>query len=154
MTNNTSPCELALGFAQDTLLNVALLGQLILCLITLALLCIIAARKQYRRIVVHTNFKVLFVNVAVLCGLVSVFTGIWVLRFQISRLKLEPGGGGCSLLVPVQFSIMVRVPTYIYGTGFPLWHVAMTVERLLSTMQAAKYEHARPSYSIACSVIV
>ncbi|KAH7715028.1 hypothetical protein AAVH_17607 [Aphelenchoides avenae] len=49
---------------------------------------------------------------------------------------------------------MVRFPTYIYGTGFPLWHLAMTVERLLSTVQADKYEYARPTFSIVCSALV
>lgn len=60
----------------------------------------------------------------------------------------------CDLLVPVSIVVVVRGICYIYTTSFPLWHLAITLERCWATLRPSTYEHATAIYAHVCSVVV
>ncbi|KAH7700486.1 hypothetical protein AAVH_32393, partial [Aphelenchoides avenae] len=60
----------------------------------------------------------------------------------------------CDLLVPPWAIAAAKLFTYSYVTGFPIWHLAVTLERILATRWADKYEALGPCFGIAASFVV
>lgn len=71
--------------------------------------------------------------------------------FQILYLTyMDP----CELLISSWMSLTIRYFCYVYTTGFPVWHVAITMERAWATFRPQNYERRSSAYGIACSVLV
>lgn len=60
----------------------------------------------------------------------------------------------CDLVVPPWMIAIVRGATFTYASAFPLWHLALTLERLLATYRAKKYEATGVAFGIVASVLV
>ncbi|KAH7715416.1 hypothetical protein AAVH_17188 [Aphelenchoides avenae] len=61
---------------------------------------------------------------------------------------------GCDLVVPPWMIAIVRGSTFSYATAFPMWHLALTLERLMATQRAKKYETAGVAFGIVASILV
>lgn len=61
---------------------------------------------------------------------------------------------GCDLIVPPWMTVIVRGTTFTYATAFPMWHLALTLERLMATQRAKKYETTGVAFGMVASVLV
>ncbi|KAH7721699.1 hypothetical protein AAVH_10777 [Aphelenchoides avenae] len=60
----------------------------------------------------------------------------------------------CDLLIPVWMNVVVRGIGYVYVYSFPLWHLALSIERVWATLQPHKYESSGVGYGVLTSVTV
>lgn len=60
----------------------------------------------------------------------------------------------CELMMPIWMTIVVRGPCLLYIAGYPLWHLAMTVERGWATLRIHEYEKISSSYGMISSLVV
>lgn len=72
-------------------------------------------------------------------------------RFQILYHTYEEP---CDLLSPTWMTIATRGPMFLYVSALPMWHLALTSERVWATVKADKYEKSRPTYGIIASAVV
>lgn len=57
-------------------------------------------------------------------------------------------------MIPAWESAVVRAPFYLYLHAFPLWHLAIAVERTWATLRAYDYEKASATYGMLCTLLV
>lgn len=58
-------------------------------------------------------------------------------------------------MMPFWVTVVVRGPCLLYIAGYPLWHIAMTVERAWATLRVHQYEKISSSYgTVSASVVV
>ncbi|KAH7710227.1 hypothetical protein AAVH_22468 [Aphelenchoides avenae] len=60
----------------------------------------------------------------------------------------------CDLLIPVWMNVVVRGIGYVYVYSFPLWHLALSIERAWATLQPHNYESSGVLYGVVASAIV
>ncbi|KAH7720685.1 hypothetical protein AAVH_11892 [Aphelenchoides avenae] len=60
----------------------------------------------------------------------------------------------CSLLVPVWFVVVTRFMEYMYTSGLPIWHLAISAERFVATLRSGVYEKRSNMQGIVSSVLV
>ncbi|KAH7708497.1 hypothetical protein AAVH_24252, partial [Aphelenchoides avenae] len=61
----------------------------------------------------------------------------------------------CDLLVPPLEIVIVRGVGYTYSISFPLWHLAVSVERSWATVRPSEYEKSGYVYAaIAAGFVV
>ncbi|KAH7676026.1 hypothetical protein AAVH_42065, partial [Aphelenchoides avenae] len=60
----------------------------------------------------------------------------------------------CDLLIPIWASVVYRGISVLNGSCFPLWHLAITLERTWATVRANDYERSSASYGIVCAIVV
>ncbi|KAH7721206.1 hypothetical protein AAVH_11300 [Aphelenchoides avenae] len=151
MSANVTVCEVAVQFAQDGVLKAAMVLDILLCITTLVLTIVVVRMPEFRKMPVHPNLKVLLGYMFASYLLVSVnlisSQGRYLIRFLTYS---DP----CSLVEPAWLIVIVRGITYSYTTSFPLWHLALTVERILATHLAAQYERSGKTFGVLASVVV
>ncbi|KAH7702845.1 hypothetical protein AAVH_29994 [Aphelenchoides avenae] len=144
-------CRLAEDYATDGWLSAAQLLQIALSLSAMSLMGYVLCRNGCRRLVIHANFKIMVGNIMALYYMLCVTIVVMQVRFQVMyRTYQNP----CDLLTPTWVTIATRGPCYVYIVGFPLWHLAITLERAWSTLRARTYEHEGVAYGICCAIAV
>ncbi|KAH7721053.1 hypothetical protein AAVH_11520 [Aphelenchoides avenae] len=79
--------------------------------------------------------------------------GVWNLWYHIKfwrHSESEP----CELMMPFWVTVVVRGPCLLYIAGYPLWHIAMTVERAWATLRVHQYEKISSSYGTVSASVV
>ncbi|KAH7720343.1 hypothetical protein AAVH_12153 [Aphelenchoides avenae] len=138
MESASEICEIARPFASDIWLSIGQVVQITLCLVTLVLAPFSLSKRKWRKVPVHINLKILFINVLILYVII------------LYRTFSDP----CDLLTPSWVSVVVRGPMNTYIVGFPLWHLAITLERSWATYRADAYEKSSSRYGVFAAATV
>ncbi|KAH7680058.1 hypothetical protein AAVH_41571, partial [Aphelenchoides avenae] len=150
--NESDRCSEAHYYAHDAWLRIVNLLLVLLSMIVLVMVIILFHKLRHKALPFHANLKVIFINVLVLYVSVSIVVVAAFTRLQLNYFIYSHS---CeSLTIPTWMSIAVRGPLYLYVASFPLWHLVLTIERLVATTKADRYEASRPVYGVAASCAV
>ncbi|KAH7725040.1 CBN-SRB-15 protein [Aphelenchoides avenae] len=151
MSVNVSVCAEAEGYAYDAVLKLVLMPDVIISISTLALLVALVKKPEFRSMPVHPNLKILLANVLVSYAMLSTILAVGLSRVLIMFHTYRES---CDLVVPPWLTAIVRGASFSYSSAFPMWHLALTLERLMATQRAKKYETTGVVFGIIASVLV
>uniref|UniRef100_A0A915MGX5 Very-long-chain (3R)-3-hydroxyacyl-CoA dehydratase n=1 Tax=Meloidogyne javanica TaxID=6303 RepID=A0A915MGX5_MELJA len=79
---------------------------------------------------------------------------MYVLSHFIESIVLFTYPDPCECLIQVWLVYLIRMPSYFYYLGSPLFHFAIMIERVLATVYVKIYENQGKLFSVICTIVV
>nr|CAD2171948.1 unnamed protein product [Meloidogyne enterolobii] len=148
---NITQCTAAEEVVLDTKYNIIRILTTILSIIVIVLLLQIIWFYKTKTVKLHTNLIILIGNVFFLY---AIYVLSFMLEAVVNFVVLFTYSNPCDCLTPVWLVYLIRIPAFFYCFGSPLFHLAITIERVLATVYVKIYENQGKFFGVISTIIV